>query len=75
MEIYKETFEIDKQIGDPYGVVSDLNNIGRILEILGEFHEALNTYEGGLQISTQIGQNQYTEMFQNKITEVKNKIK
>ena len=75
MEIFKETFEIDKQIGDHYGAVSDLNNIGRIFETLQEFHEALNTYEGALQISTQIGQNQYTEMFQNKITEVKNKIK
>ena len=73
-EEFEEIFEIDKQIGDPYGVISDLNNIGRIYETIGDFHEALTRYEGALQISTQIGQNQYIEMIQKKINKLESKI-
>ena len=75
MEIFKETFEIDKQPGDIYGTISEFNNIGRIYETIGNFHEAMNHYEGALQISTQIGQNQYIENFQNRRTELESKIK
>ncbi|MFX1338750.1 MAG: tetratricopeptide repeat protein [Promethearchaeota archaeon] len=75
LDIYKETLQIDDQIGDSMSKASDLNNIGKIYEFQGRFNEAVKIYEEILEILQQKGQEDYIEMFKEKIEQLKEKLK
>jgi len=74
LEIYEEALQIDDQIGDIMGKASDLYNLGRVYEIHGEFRKALLQYEESAKIFSQLNENQYTSVIQQKIDDLHRKI-
>ena len=55
MEFYQQALAIRKQIGDPAGVGTTLNNIGLIYSKLGDYPKALEYLQQALAIHQQIG--------------------
>ncbi|KKL58841.1 hypothetical protein LCGC14_2221320 [marine sediment metagenome] len=54
---------------------SDLYNLGRIYEILQEYHRAINHFEKSLIIFKQLEQKQYVEVITQKISDLRKKTK
>ncbi|MFX1327605.1 MAG: tetratricopeptide repeat protein [Promethearchaeota archaeon] len=71
---FEEALQIDQQINDLMGIASDLYNIGRIWTIRGEYRKALQNFKDSLKILNQLNQEQYIEVIQKKINELREKI-
>ncbi len=56
------------------GIASYLYNIGRIWAIRGEYRKALQIFKDSLKILNQLNQEQYIEVIQKKINELREKI-
>ena len=54
---------------------SDLNNIGKIYDRQGNIDKALKNYEETLEIFNQLGQKQYVDMYEEKIEQLKDKLR
>jgi len=74
LEIYEENLQIDEQLGDLFGKANDFFNLGNIYELCGEYRKGLNKFEESLEIFNQLKQDQYSNVVQQKINEIKRKI-
>ena len=74
LKAYQEALQINDDVTDLMGKASDLYNIGRIYELLNEYRKALQNYEDSLEIFTQLGQNQYIEVINQNISNLRNKM-
>src|SRR5439155_3124709 len=52
---YLESLRIRRDIGDRWGMVSSLNNLGNIARLRGENVDAANLYEEALKIAHELG--------------------
>jgi tetratricopeptide (TPR) repeat protein len=73
LNIYKQTLEIDEELGDFMSKASDFNNIGKIYEIRGQFKEAIKNYKQAIDLFNQLGQKQYVEFIQENIDKLREK--
>ncbi|MFX1409612.1 MAG: tetratricopeptide repeat protein [Promethearchaeota archaeon] len=73
LQIYEETLQIDEQLRDQFAKAHDLFNIGRLLELSGEYRKALLKFEESQQIFNQLQQDQYSNVVQQKINDLRRK--
>ncbi len=72
--VYEEALQIDTKLGDIMSKASDLYNLGRVYEVHGELRKALGQYEESLKIFSQLNQDQYVNVIQQNIINLRKKM-